>query len=199
MWHSCPGRLGAASRESAMASSPLPPLTPHSCRLADPKGKGCQRHLGERATAPCCGSCMRHTGIGHTPRALLHALPHPPTHPPDPRSCHRPCPAGSYETAEEAARCYDRAAIKTRGAQAELNFPLQQYADDDFLKVGAACSCWAVSAGRLLAPSLSSGSALAAVACACPSAGSAQPAPRAVPPAAPHGLPLLLPCRPTCG
>ncbi|GAB4821197.1 hypothetical protein N2152v2_008243 [Parachlorella kessleri] len=36
--------------------------------------------------------------------------------------------------AEEAAKCYDRAAIRTRGPQAELNFPYQSYHDDDFLK-----------------------------------------------------------------
>ena len=34
---------------------------------------------------------------------------------------------GSYESAQAAARCYDRAALKLRGDGCELNFPLSDY------------------------------------------------------------------------
>ncbi|KAL4436679.1 hypothetical protein ABPG75_003818 [Micractinium tetrahymenae] len=40
---------------------------------------------------------------------------------------------GSYETAEEAARCYDRAALKLRGDAAELNYSRAEYEQDEFL------------------------------------------------------------------
>lgn len=41
---------------------------------------------------------------------------------------------GSYETAEHAARAFDRATIHLRGKQEELNFPWSEYENDDFLK-----------------------------------------------------------------
>lgn len=40
---------------------------------------------------------------------------------------------GSYETAEDAAMCFDRATIHVRGTQEELNFPLQSYSEDQFM------------------------------------------------------------------
>lgn len=40
---------------------------------------------------------------------------------------------GSYDTAEEAARCFDRATIRLRGPDEELNFPYDEYKDDSFL------------------------------------------------------------------
>jgi hypothetical protein len=42
---------------------------------------------------------------------------------------------GSYETAEDAARCFDRATIHVRGAHEELNFPLENYSEDQFMLV----------------------------------------------------------------
>jgi hypothetical protein len=42
---------------------------------------------------------------------------------------------GSYDTAEDAARCFDRATIHVRGTEEELNFPLQDYYDDAFMLV----------------------------------------------------------------
>lgn len=42
---------------------------------------------------------------------------------------------GSYETAEHAARAFDRATIHLRGKQEELNFPWREYENDDFLEV----------------------------------------------------------------
>jgi len=41
---------------------------------------------------------------------------------------------GSYNTAEDAARAFDRATIRLRGIDDELNFPASDYADDVFLK-----------------------------------------------------------------
>eukprot|EP00890_Picochlorum_soloecismus_P003200 jgi/Picsp_1/3881/NSC_01393-R1_ap2 domain transcription factor len=41
---------------------------------------------------------------------------------------------GSYETAENAARAFDRATIHLRGRQEELNFPWSDYENDDFLR-----------------------------------------------------------------
>lgn len=40
---------------------------------------------------------------------------------------------GSYHTAEEAARCFDRATIRIRGPDEELNFPLEDYMNDPFM------------------------------------------------------------------
>lgn len=40
---------------------------------------------------------------------------------------------GSYDTAEEAARSFDRATIRLRGPDEELNFPYEEYKNDNFL------------------------------------------------------------------
>ena len=45
---------------------------------------------------------------------------------------------GSYHTAEDAARCFDRATIRVRGPNEELNFPVEEYANDQFMVVRTA-------------------------------------------------------------
>jgi len=55
---------------------------------------------------------------------------------------------GSYETAEHAAKAFDRATIHLRGKQEELNFPWSDYENDDFLRVRVVayffCLLWPV-------------------------------------------------------
>lgn len=43
---------------------------------------------------------------------------------------------GSFLTADQAARAYDRAALLLRGNGAAINFPLSDYEQDPVLEVG---------------------------------------------------------------
>uniref|UniRef100_A0A453D7Z1 AP2/ERF domain-containing protein n=1 Tax=Aegilops tauschii subsp. strangulata TaxID=200361 RepID=A0A453D7Z1_AEGTS len=52
---------------------------------------------------------------------------------PDSSQCHRRL-AGGFDTAHAAARAYDRAAIKFRGMEADINFSLEDY--DDIKQMG---------------------------------------------------------------
>ena len=104
--------------------------------MSESKGvKGHQRHLGSYTCAEDAARCEPGGGgcqvcaTGVRARARLH--PHAPggddSHP----SLLAPSRATQCNT---PCRCYDRAAIRLRGAGAELNFPYSSYKDDAFLR-----------------------------------------------------------------